>query len=168
MVELSDLSKEERAQAVYGIEKKEMYRDKHGKLRFNPPMQLNKFRVEAKHNLENILVSIKAKNKVTTKNINITKKKGGTNNKIQLTPRGPLHKETIYGCSKRCVTKLEKVNGSFDIDKIKTVAKTAYRDALLERLRMFDNDPKKAFTGKNTLDKNPLWLDILWTRLRSG
>lgn len=164
MVELSDLSKEERAQAVYGIEKKEMYRDKHGKLRFNPPMQLNKFRVEAKHNLENILVSIKAKNKVTTKNINITKKKGGTNNKIQLTPRGPLHKETIYGCSKRCVTKLEKVNGSFDIDKIKTVAKTAYRDALLERLRMFDNDPKKAFTGKNTLDKNPLWLDNMHTQ----
>ena len=59
---------------------------------------------------------------------------------------------------------MEKVNGSFDIDKIKTVAKTAYRDALLERLRMFDNDPKKAFTGKNTLDKNPLWLDNMHTQ----
>ena len=164
MVELSDLSKEERAQAVYGIEKKEMYRDKHGKLRFNPPMRLEEFRADAKQKLENILISVKAKNKVVTTNVNITKKKGGTNKKVQLTPRGPLHKETIYGSSKRYVTKVEKVNASFDIDKIKTVAKKAYRDALVERLRIFDNDPKKAFTGKNTLDKNPLWLDNMHTQ----
>jgi len=30
----------------------------------------------------------------------------------------------------------------------------------LNRLKEFDNDPKKAFTGKNSLDKNPIYLDI--------
>ena len=40
-----------------------------------------------------------------------------------------------------------------------TVANKRYREALLWRLQQFDDDPKKAFTGKNTLEKNPLWLD---------
>lgn len=39
------------------------------------PIPLELFRTEAKHHLENILVSIKAKNKVVTNNINRTKKK---------------------------------------------------------------------------------------------
>ena len=68
------------------------------------PIPLNEFRAEAKRHLENILVSFKAKNKVVTKNTNITKTgKGGTNKKIQLTPRGQLHNETIYGRRKRVI-----------------------------------------------------------------
>ena len=159
MVELMDLSKEERSSAIYGIEKKELERDSHGKLRFKPPIPLDEFRTEAKHQLENILVSIKAKNKVVTQNINTSKKNGGKNKKIQLTPRGQLHLETVYGSSKKYVIKEEKVNASFDAEKIMTVASPRYREALLDRLKIFGGDPKKAFTGKNTLEKLPEWLN---------
>ena len=159
MVELSDLSKEDRTKAIYAIEKKELYRDGHGKLRFNPPMPLDEFRAKAKQQLENTLVSIKAKNKVTTRNINIIRKKTETYKKIQLTPRGQLHLETIYGSRKNYVTKEEKVNATFDADKIRTVSSKIIRDALMIRLNQFEGDPKKAFTGKNSLDKNPVWLN---------
>ncbi len=159
MVELSSLSRDQRASAMYGIEQKELYRDSKGKLRFRPPMPLDVFRAEAKRQLQNILVSIKAKNKVVTRNINVTKKKTGKNKKVQLTPRGQLHLETVYGNSKQYSTKEEKVNASFTSDKIMTVANKRYREALLARLAQFDGDAKKAFTGKNTLEKNPLWVD---------
>jgi len=164
MVELSLLDKDQRSAAIYGIEKKELHRDSHGKLRFNPPMPLDEFRAEAKRQLENTLVSIKAKNKVVTQNINTSKKKAGKNKKVQLTPRGQLHLETVYGSSKRYVTKEEKVNASFDTEKIMTVANKRYREALLLRLQQFAGDPKKAFTGKNTLEKNPVWLDEMHTQ----
>ena len=163
MVEFADLSKEDKTKAVYAIEKKELYRDNHGKLRFNPPMPLNEFRAEAKRQLENTLISIKAKNKVVTRNINVSKKKSGANKKVQLTPRGQLHLETVYGSSQRYVTKEEKVNALFDAEKIKTVASKRYREALLGRLNEFGGDAKKAFTGKNTLDKNPIWLNAQHT-----
>ena len=159
MVELSDLSKEQRSSAIYGIERKELERDEHGKLRFKPPMPLDEFRAEAKRQLENIIISNKAKNKVVTQNINTSKKKIGKNKKVQLTPRGQLHRETVYGSSKHYVTKEEKVNASFDVEKIMTVASPRYREALLARLKIFGGDPKKAFTGKNTLEKLPEWLN---------
>lgn len=123
------------------------------------PMPLDEFRAEAKRHLENIIVSIKTKNKVVTNNINKTRKNDGINCKLQQTPRGQLHEETIHGSCQRYETKEEKVNASFDIDKIATVCKSVYRDALLNRLRENGNDPKKAFTGKNALDKQPVWLD---------
>lgn len=159
MVEIADLDKNQRSSAVYGIEKKELYRDSKGKLRFKPPMPLDEFRSEAKRQLENTLISIKAKNKVVTQNINVSKKKSGKNTKVQLTPRGQLHLETVYGSAKQYVTKEEKVNASFDEAKILTVANKRYREALLSRLFQFDGDSKKAFSGKNTLEKNPVWLD---------
>lgn len=124
-----------------------------------PPMPLNIFRAEAKKYLDSILISIKAKNKVVTQNINKVKVKGKVKTKIQLTPRGTLHKETIYGSQKQYVTNKEKVNASFNIEKINSVTKKVYREALLNRLEEFGNDPKKAFTGKNTLEKNPIWLN---------
>ena len=158
MVELSDLSKEERSAVIYAIEKKEFYRDSHGKLRFKSPMPLDEFRAEAKRQLEGTLVSVKAKNKVVTQNVNTTKKKVGKNRKVQLTPRGQLHLETIFGSSKRYVAKEEKVNASFTLEKIGTVANKRYREVLMARLQQFDGDPKKAFTGKNSLEKNPIWL----------
>ena len=83
----------------------------------------------------------------------------GVGKKVQQTPRGQLHLETIYGSGKQYLTKEEKVNASFDIEKIMTVSKSAYRDALLKRLRENDNDAKKAFSGKNSPDKQPIWLD---------
>ena len=124
-----------------------------------PPMPLGQFRTEAKWHLENLLVSIKAKNKVVTTNVNCFKKKGGIFKKYQQTPRGQLHLETIYGSHKQYLTKMEKVNASFDVAKIATVSRQNYRNALLKRLEAFGNDPKKAFTGKNSLEKNPIYLD---------
>lgn len=158
-VEVMELPKVQRTAAVYAIEKKELSRDSKGKLRFNPPMPLDLLRSEAKRHLENTLISIKAKNKVTTRNINATKKSGGVNKKIQLTPRGQLHLETVYGSHQQYATKEEKVNAAFDADKINTVACKRYREALLERLNQFDGDAKKTFTGKNALGKNPIWVD---------
>ena len=156
-------ARSDKSGSIYGIETKELYRDDRNKLRFKPPIALVDFRSEAKKHLENTLISIKAKNKVTTININITKKQGGLNKKKQLTPRGQLHLETVYGSIKQYITKEEKVGANFNEELIKTVANKKYREALLKRLIEFDNDPKKAFTGKNSLDKNPLYFDTLQT-----
>jgi len=154
-------ARSDKSSSIYGIEQNELYRNGKGKLLFKPPFTLDEFRVEAKRHLENTLISIKAKNKVTTQNMNITKKSGGANRKIQLTPRGQLHNETIYGSQKQYVVKEESVNAKFDVSKIATVTKPAYREALLKRLQQFNNDPKKAFTGANALSKKPIWLNEL-------
>ncbi len=156
-------ARSDKAGSIYGIEVKELYRDEKGKLKFKPPMPLDEFRAEAKRQLENTLISIKAKNKVTTININKTKKKGGANKKKQLTPRGQLHLETVYGSMQQPVIKEEKVGGNFDEAMIAKVTKPSYREALLKRLQENNNDPKKAFTGKNSLEKHPIYLDGLHT-----
>lgn len=157
--DLNDLPKSQKASAVRAIEKSQMYRDSRNRLRFLPPMPLDEFRKEAKSHLEDILISIKAKNKVATRNVNTSKKKGGVNKKVQLTPRGQLHNETIYGKIRQSVFKEEKIGPSFTVEKIETVARAQYRNALLKRLAEFGNDPKKAFGGKNTLEKNPVYID---------
>ncbi len=158
-VEISTLSKKDREKVIYGIERKELEPDKKGKLRFKSPIPLDKFRAEAKRQLENILVSTKAKNKVVTRNIN-TIQKHGTNQKVtQLTPRGQLHNETVYGKIKRYAVKMEKIGSAFDNEKIATVTCKQYRDALLHRLAQFEGNSTKAFTGKNSLEKNPIFLN---------
>lgn len=130
------------------------------KRKFIPPTE--NFRSEAKKHLETVLISFKNKNKVVTKNKNRTKTKtkGVFNEKVQLTPRGQLHKETIYGHVKKVIVAKEKVSSKFTYEKIQQVTKPAYREALLKRLASFNNDPKKAFSGKNALSKNPLYFDI--------
>jgi len=120
---------------------------------------LTNFREEAKKHLESILVSQKAKNKVVTKNKNKTKSAKGENQKTELTPRGQLHKETVYGRLRTYQTSLEKININFDEKTIMLVANTCERNALLKRLKENENDPKKAFTGKNSPTKNPIYLD---------
>jgi len=142
---------------IYAIESKELERDKNNKLRFKAPV--DNFREEAKRQLESVLVSIKAKNKVVTRNINKSKKDGGVNKKVQLTPRGQLHLETTYGKKLRYSTKIEKVGSAFTSEYIANVAKKDEREALLARLLEYGGDPKKAFTGKNSLEKNPVYLD---------
>ncbi|MDD4581433.1 MAG: type II CRISPR RNA-guided endonuclease Cas9 [Bacteroidales bacterium] len=156
-------ARSDKSSSIYGIEQNELYRNGKGKMLFKPPMPLDEFRTEAKRHLENTLISIKAKNKVVTQNINTTKKSGGTNRKVQLTPRGQLHNETIYGSQKKYIVKEETVNAKFDLAKIATVTKLRYKKALLQRLNEFGNDPKKAFTGTNALSKNPIWLNELHT-----
>lgn len=148
--------------SIYGIEQKELCRDPHGKLRFIAPF--HGFRAEAKRQLECVLVSIKAKNKVVTRNVNRTKRKqGGGLSVVQLTPRGQLHNETIYGSQMHYVTKEERVGSNFGYEQIARVCNKRYREALLKRLDSFDGDAKKAFTGRNSLDKNRLYLDDLCT-----
>ncbi|MFW5983215.1 MAG: type II CRISPR RNA-guided endonuclease Cas9 [bacterium] len=144
---------------ILAIEQKELYRDGNNKFRFKPPMPLDKLRAEAKMHLESILVSVKTRNKVVSQNINKIKTKHGYIERIQLTPRSHLHNETIYGKKQRYICKEEKVGGKFDEDYIQNVAKKKYREALQKRLLKFGNDPKKAFTGMNSLAKNPVFLD---------
>lgn len=150
-------AKSNKGSSIYGIEQKETYKDENGKRRFKAP--LNNFREEAKRHLENVLISIKAKNKIVTKNKNKIKVKNGEKVKIELTPRGQLHKETVYGKLKQYSVKEEKVSIKFDELTILKVAKPSERNALLNRLRENGNDPKKAFTGKNAPSKNPIYTD---------
>ncbi len=143
---------------IIGIENKEtdLVTDDNGskKRKFKEPIQ--NFRQVAKEHLENVLVSHKAKNKVATKNKNHIS--GSDKPQVVLTPRGQLHKETVYGKYQYYESKEEKVNANFDLETIKKVANPTYKKLLLKRLTENDNDPKKAFTGKNAFVKNPIYL----------
>ncbi|WP_404812571.1 type II CRISPR RNA-guided endonuclease Cas9 [Capnocytophaga canimorsus] len=144
---------------IMGIQQLETIKvtDKNGneKRVFKAPMP--NFRQVTKAFLENVLISHKAKNKVVTKN----KNKVAGSNKVQevLTPRGQLHKETVYGKYQYYVQKEEKIGGKFDLETIKKVANPLYQSLLKKRLEENGGDPKKAFTGKNSLAKNPIYLD---------
>lgn len=146
---------------VYAIENKETYfiTDENGNRRRVFRLPIENFREEAKKHLENILISYKAKNKVATKNKNKTKSASGDKTQVVLTPRGQLHKETVYGKIQQYVTKEEKVGSKFDHTTIDKVTNPRYRNVLLKRLQEHGNDPFKAFAGKNSLQKNPIYLD---------
>ncbi len=149
-------AKSNKSGIIYDIQKNITTKTEKGKRIFIPPMP--NFRTEAKKHIECILVSIKAKNKVVTKNINVSKIEKGTLRKMEATPRGQLHKETVYATSKKEIVKQEKIGTTFTIDKINTVTKPAYKALLLERIHQFNKDPKKAFGGKNALSKRPILL----------
>lgn len=158
---------------VIGIEEKETeFRidDQGNKKRvFKEPIP--HFRQIAKEHLENVIVSHKAKNKVVTININkaknnvtsiITDKAGKEKTikgQVVKTPRGQLHKETVYGRYQYYQQKEEKVNAKFDKETIAKVGNPLYKKLLSLRLEENGNDPKKAFAGKNALDKNPIFLN---------
>lgn len=143
---------------IYKIENTitEQTDDKNGNKKRSFKKPISNFREEAKKHLKQVLISHKAKNKVVTRNINKTKKDGGSNKKLELTPRGQLHKETVYGAKKFLIKKEVKISSKFDLETIQKVENKAYREALLNRLAEFDNNPKKAFAGKNALSKNPI------------
>ncbi|WP_047544872.1 type II CRISPR RNA-guided endonuclease Cas9 [Psychroserpens sp. Hel_I_66] len=127
------------------------------KRKFIKPMP--KFRSEAKRHLEDILVSFKTKNKVVTRNLNKTKKDGGFNTALELTPRGQLHEATIYGKSKAPKQKPTKINKNFSIGEVQQIIHFGQRELVLKHLSQFENDPKKAFDTK-TLKNQPLaWND---------
>ena len=140
---------------------KEQQQEITSKGRLMPPMPFDEIRSEAKRHLSDILISIKAKNKVATRNVNKTKRKGGSNENVQLTPRGQLHNETVYGQILQYECKEEKVGSTFGADKIATVACERYRNALYQRLAQYGGNPTKAFSGSNSLEKNPVFTDIL-------
>lgn len=149
-------SRADMTSATHGLEIKYLEK-KEGKLRFKLPTPT--IREEFKKTLENILISFKAKNKVVTKNKNIIKTKTGSKETIQLTPRGQLHKETIYGKKLQYDTSFVAVGLKMNAELIAKVAKKNEREALLARLEANNNDPQKAFSGKNSLANNPIYLD---------
>jgi len=154
-------SRFEKNKELFAVRNKitKMYGPENGskKRRFIPPM--TNFREEAKKHIEAILISFKAKNKVVTKNKNKIKTKGGIKKVTQLTPRGQLHKETVYAGRKRVVVKIEKISAKFTLEKIEQVTKPIYKIALLKRLQENNGDPKKAFAGINSLSKKPVLLE---------
>jgi CRISPR-associated endonuclease Csn1 len=85
--------------------------------------------------------------------------RGRVTPQITLTPRGQLHKETVYGKRFFYEQKEEKVGTKFDKETINLVSNLKYRDALLKRLSGNEDDSKKAFGGKNAPAKNPINLD---------
>lgn len=151
-------ARSDKSSSIYAIEKTALKRED-GHLVFVAPMEINEFRAEAKRHLEQVLISIKAKNKVVTRNVNITQSKEGTRKKVQLTPRGSLHKETVYGKMKVPCTKEIAVGSKLTAELISQVTNPAQREALRMRIEAYGGDAKKAFTGKNSLEKNPIWLN---------
>lgn len=151
-------AKSDKSSSIYGIMMKETYLSGSKRL-IVPPMPLDQMRRAVREQLESILVSIKAKNKVMTENYNRIRTKEGVKVTKCLTPRGLLHKEQVYGQRKRYETYYVKVNAKTDEDVIATVASSEVKAALTLRLARFNGDPKNAFTGSNSLDKNPIWLD---------
>lgn len=154
-------ARSDKSGSIYGIERKHIYRDTNGNRRFKAPMPLNQFRAEAKRVLDSILVSFKAKNKVVTSGTNTIKKKDGLSRRTQLTPRGALHNETVYGRRFRYVTSDVKIGAKMTPEVIATIASPLIRAALTKRLAENGGDPKKAFTGKNSVAKNPIYLDAM-------
>jgi CRISPR-associated endonuclease Csn1 len=144
--------------SIFGIEQKHLYRDVNQKLRFNPPMP--DMRKEVKKSLEEILISFKPSWKVATLNKNKVKLKGGkVHTQEVLTPRGQLHKETVYGKIKRYEAKAVAVNSKMTPELAQSVANKKEREAILNRLKENDDNPKKAFAGKNSLNKTPIYLN---------
>ncbi len=143
--------------SIYGIESKYLEKDEHNKLRFKSPVK--HIRDEVKQVLESMFVSFKSKSKVVTINKNKTKKKGTYNLKIQSTPRGQLHKETVYGKIQQYNAHYEKIGANMTYENIQNVANKQIREALLNRLNEFGGDAKKAFTGANAPSKNPVKIE---------
>ena len=118
---------------------------------------LPKFRVEAKKHLKTVFISFKAKNKVVTRNVNKTKIKKGFSTNLALTPRGQLHKETIYGKAKVPKSKPTKISKRLVLAEVKNIIHNEQRNLILAHLKKFDNNPTIAFDAK-TLKKEP----VIW------
>jgi len=150
---------------IIGIEAKEteIKLDENGNKKRVFKQPIPNFRQVAKEHLENVLISHKAKNKVVTKNKN--KISGKVIVQEVLTPRGQLHKESVYGKYLYPQIREEKVGVKFDYEAIQKVSKRLFKKLLEERLAENGNDSKKAFTGKNALIKNPIYIDNDKTRI---
>ena len=137
---------------IIGIERKIKINISNEK-KFKDPFE--DFRKSAKEHLEKIIISYKNKNKVTT----INKNKVAQKTQSTLTPRGELHKETVYGKILQPEIKYIKVNVKLTLDIAQKITNNLYKHLIINRLTENGNDPKKAFTGKNSLDKKPIYID---------
>ncbi len=140
---------------LYGLKQKitKLYEQKNGnkKRKFIPPMPY--FRKEATKHIESILISIKNKNKVVTKNKNYIK--GCKKPQDTLTPRGQLHEDTIYGKIKQLKNKPTKLNKNFSLEQAHLIVSPIQKELVLNHLLTFENNPQVAFDSK-IIKKNPI------------
>lgn len=124
------------------------------KLKFSVPW--NTFRNDAINAFQSILISFKGKNKVATWNRNRTKKKGKGNYNFQrvLTPRGQLHKETIYGTKRWYEQTPVPLNKKFIRPDL--IIDVSLRALVVARWALHGNDPVKAAAS---LTKDPILID---------
>jgi CRISPR-associated endonuclease Csn1 len=92
----------------------------------------------------NILVSFKAGKRVAAKSVNKIKKGNEViERRISLTPRGFLHKETIYGQIKQ----YEKIKLSTRFNICDNITNEVKQQQVQAHLSRFNNDAKKAFNS---------------------
>lgn len=117
---------------------------------------LSKFRKDAEHAIASILISFKTGKRISVKNKNSFHFKDEVRNQHPqpFTPRGFLHKATIYGKIK--MRDSIKLTPKFDVADLERVTKPRIRKLVEDRLAAFGNSPKKAFKD---LAKNPIWYD---------
>lgn len=99
------------------------------------------------------LISYKTGKKVASLSVRKVKK-GGKKQIVQrgiIEPRGPLSEETVYGKIKRKIIREVKLGPDFN--QVNDIVNPAVKEAVLERLSRFGNNPKEAFRD---LKKNPI------------
>ena len=116
---------------------------------------ISNFRQEAKTHLQSVLISFKAKNKVVTRNINKTKTATSNLRTLALTPRGQLHKETVY--AKRLIREegTTKFSKKFDLNQAQLIVNPKVKHLIISRLSAYNNDSSLAFSTKE-LKNNPI------------
>lgn len=142
---------------IYAIENVITYK-RNGNRIFKQP--IHNFREVARKEIESILISYKTKNKVITDNINIIKLTGKQKfrKKIQSTPRGQLHKETVYGKSLRPLAKPIKLNSRFSLESANLIIDKKEREAVLLHIAKYENKCDIAFAA-SSLKNDPLKLN---------
>ncbi len=143
---------------IIAIERKELEKrlDNRGQEKRLFKLPMPNFREEVKKHLENTIISIKAKNKVVTRNINSFQTNKGKQTKIELTPRGQLHKETVYGKYIDWEIKEIPINAKLNEELIHLITKPSIKNAILERFNSNEKNSTLAFSGKNAINKNPI------------
>jgi CRISPR-associated endonuclease Csn1 len=155
-------SRDAKNNELYGIRNKitETVTQKNGSKKrvFTSPM--SNFREEAKTHIKSILISFKTKNKVVTQNINRTKTGDELKDlkKIQLTPRGQLHKETVYAKRRKIMNKATKLSSRFGKEQAQLIVDEKVKCIVLKHLESHNDKPSLAFAAK-TLKKDPLELN---------
>jgi CRISPR-associated endonuclease Csn1 len=95
-----------------------------------------------------ILISFKSGKKVTSNSTNKIKKADGSiQRKIEIIPRGFLHKETVYGRIKQ----FEEVALSTRFDRFADIVRPEIKAQIIDYIGKFDNNIKEAFNVKNLL-----------------
>ncbi len=129
-----------------------MEKDADGNRVFKKPFE--GIRSQVKKSLSSLLVSYKANSKVVTPRKNKLRGKKG-HIQATLTPRGQLHKETIYGLRyvpKSTPTKLSK---KFTHEDALLIVSEPVRKIVLDRIDRYGGEPAKAFDPK-AMKKDPV------------